>query len=193
MNAWGVQIAGMNFQTRSNTGREKEQKWSLTDGKREQGKREEGKRGDKGGAFYYKQGVERHAWRRAGGAGMQAEPSGSGSGDNDPGFQQPELFRYVKERRIVPIGYCPIGSPSRPERDRTAEDVADTQMPEIVEIAKAHGVHPAIICIKWAVQNGQIPIPFSVKLSGRVRTDGKTCGIWAADPSYGCCRFNRPL
>ena len=94
---------------------------------------------------------------------MQAEPSGSGSGDNDPGFQQPELFRYVKERGIVPIGYCPIGSPSRPERDRTAEDVADTQMPEIVEIAKAHGVHPAIICIKWAVQNGQIPIPFSVK------------------------------
>ena len=80
-----------------------------------------------------------------------------------PGFQQPELFRYVKERGIVPIGYCPIGSPSRPERDRTAEDVADTQMPEIVEIAKAHGVHPAIICIKWAVQNGQIPIPFSVK------------------------------
>lgn len=46
-----------------------------------------------------------------------------------PGFQQPELFRYVKERGIVPIGYCPIGSPSRPERDRTAEDVADTQMP----------------------------------------------------------------
>ena len=29
-----------------------------------------------------------------------------------PGFQQPELFRYVKERGIVPIGYCPIGSPS---------------------------------------------------------------------------------
>ena len=46
-----------------------------------------------------------------------------------PGFQQPELFRYVKERGIVPIGYCPIGSPSRPERDRTAEDVADTQIP----------------------------------------------------------------
>lgn len=80
-----------------------------------------------------------------------------------PGFQQPELFSYVKERNIVPIGYCPLGSPSRPERDRTAEDVADMEMPEIVEAAKAHGVHPAIICLKWAVQNGQIPIPFSVK------------------------------
>lgn len=80
-----------------------------------------------------------------------------------PGFQQPELFRYVKERNIVPIGYCPLGSPSRPERDRTAEDVSDMEMPEIVEAANAHGVHPAVICLKWAVQNGQIPIPFSVK------------------------------
>ena len=80
-----------------------------------------------------------------------------------PGFQQPELFDYVVARDIVPIGYCPIGSPSRPERDRTAEDVADTQMQEIVEIAKAHNIHPALVCLKWAVQRGQVPIPFSVK------------------------------
>lgn len=80
-----------------------------------------------------------------------------------PSFQQPELFDYAVEHQIVPIGYCPIGSPSRPERDRTAEDIADTQIPEIAEIAKAHGVHPAIVCLKWAVQRGQVPIPFSVK------------------------------
>lgn len=80
-----------------------------------------------------------------------------------PSFQQPELFAYALSHGIQPIGYCPIGSPSRPERDRTSGDVADTQMPEIVEIAEAHGVHPAIICLKWAVQRGQIPIPFSVK------------------------------
>ena len=79
------------------------------------------------------------------------------------GFQQPDLFKYVQEKNIVPIGYCPLGSPSRPERDRTAEDVSDMELPEIVEAAKAHNVHPAIICLKWAVQNGQIPIPFSVK------------------------------
>ena len=36
-------------------------------------------------------------------------------------------------------------------------------MPEIVEIAKRHNVHPAIVCLKWAVQRGQVPIPFSVK------------------------------
>ncbi len=80
-----------------------------------------------------------------------------------PGFQQPELFDYAKVHGMVPIGYCPIGSPSRPERDKTPEDIADTEMPEIVKIAEAHGVHPAVICLKWAVQRGQIPIPFSVK------------------------------
>lgn len=80
-----------------------------------------------------------------------------------PSFQQPDLFEYALGHGIQPIGYCPIGSPSRPERDRTSEDVADTQMPEILEIAEAHGVHPAIVCLKWAVQRGQIPIPFSVK------------------------------
>ncbi len=80
-----------------------------------------------------------------------------------PSFQQKELFTYVREHNIVPIGYCPIGSPSRPERDRTADDVADIELPAVVEAAKAHKVHPATICLKWAVQRGQIPIPFSVK------------------------------
>jgi alcohol dehydrogenase (NADP+) len=80
-----------------------------------------------------------------------------------PSFQQPELFEYAVNHQIAPVGYCPIGSPSRPERDRTAADIVDIEIPEIVKIAKAHGVHPATICLKWAVQRGQIPIPFSVK------------------------------
>lgn len=80
-----------------------------------------------------------------------------------PSFQQPELFAYAKEHDILPIGYCPIGSPSRPERDRTAEDVADAELPSVAAAAKTHQVHPAVICLKWAVQRGQVPIPFSVK------------------------------
>ena len=32
----------------------------------------------------------------------------------------------------------------------------------ILKIAQRLGVHPAIICVKWAAQRGQIPIPFSV-------------------------------
>ncbi len=82
-----------------------------------------------------------------------------------PSFQQQELFDYALAHHIVPIGYCPIGSPSRPERDRTEEDVADTELPEVAEVAKAHGIHPAVVCLKWAVQRGQVPIPFSVKES----------------------------
>jgi len=80
-----------------------------------------------------------------------------------PSFQQPELFAYAVEHDILPIGYCPIGSPSRPERDRTAEDVADCELPAVMAAAVAHGVHPAVVCLKWAVQRGQVPIPFSVK------------------------------
>jgi alcohol dehydrogenase (NADP+) len=79
-----------------------------------------------------------------------------------PHFQQPELFKFVVENGIVPIGYCPIGSPGRPERDRTPEDTTPTQDPVIVKIAERHGISPAAVCIKWAVQRGQAPIPFSV-------------------------------
>ncbi len=79
-----------------------------------------------------------------------------------PCFQQPELYDYCVERGIQPIGFCPIGSPTRPDRDKTPDDIADIEVPEVVEIAKKHGVHPAVICLKWAVQRGQIPIPFSI-------------------------------
>ncbi len=82
-----------------------------------------------------------------------------------PHFQQPELFDFVQAHGIVPIGYSPLGSPSRPARDRTPSDTMDIEDPVIVEIAARHGLHPAAICIKWAVQRGQVPIPFSVKRS----------------------------
>jgi diketogulonate reductase-like aldo/keto reductase len=80
-----------------------------------------------------------------------------------PHFQQPELFEFVRARGIQPVGYSPLGSPNRPERDRTPEDTSPTEDPAIVEIARRHGVHPAAVCLKWAVQRGQTPIPFSIK------------------------------
>ena len=78
-----------------------------------------------------------------------------------PHFQQPELFDFVRSNGIVPVGYCPIGSPARPDRDRTPEDTLPTQDPVIIKIANRLGVHPAVVCVKWAVQRGQVPIPFS--------------------------------
>jgi len=80
-----------------------------------------------------------------------------------PNFQQPELFSFMIRNGIQVIGYSPIGSPKRPERDKTPEDSTDIEDPEIVRIAARLNVHPAVVCLKWAVQRGQITIPFSVK------------------------------
>lgn len=79
-----------------------------------------------------------------------------------PHFQQEELFQYMQGLGVLPIGFCPIGSPTRPDRDKTDTDTVDIEDPVIVNIARKYGVHPAVICIKWAVQRGQVPIPFSV-------------------------------
>jgi diketogulonate reductase-like aldo/keto reductase len=82
-----------------------------------------------------------------------------------PHFQQPELFQFVVDQRIVPIGFCPIGSPNRPDRDRTESDSVDIEDPVVVRIAQRLGIHPAVLCVKWAAQRGAVPIPFSVKRS----------------------------
>jgi len=80
-----------------------------------------------------------------------------------PHFQQQELFDFVISNGIVPIGFSPIGSPSRPERDKTSSDTVDIEDPAITGPAKRRNVHPAVICVKWGVQRGQIPIPFSIR------------------------------
>ncbi|MDR2470677.1 MAG: aldo/keto reductase [Treponema sp.] len=82
--------------------------------------------------------------------------------EQHPSFQQRELFDYCRSKNITVIGYCPIGSPNRPERDKAPGDVADTELPELAAAAAAHGIHPALVCLKWAVQRGSVPIPFSV-------------------------------
>ena len=80
-----------------------------------------------------------------------------------PHFQQPELFDLCVERNIVPIGYSPIGSPSRPARDRTVDDSVDIEDPVVVAAARRLEVHPAVVCVLWQIQRGSVPIPFSVK------------------------------
>jgi alcohol dehydrogenase (NADP+) len=82
-----------------------------------------------------------------------------------PHMQQPKLFRYLLEHGISPVAYSPIGSPGRPDRDRTPEDTVDIEDRVVVAIARRLGVHPAVVCVKWACQMGATPIPFSVKRS----------------------------
>ncbi len=79
-----------------------------------------------------------------------------------PCFQQQEQYDYLVAHGIQPIGYMPLGSPKRPERDIVPTDIADMELPELQAIAKAHGVHPALICLKWARQRGEIAVPFSL-------------------------------
>ena len=79
-----------------------------------------------------------------------------------PCFQQNDLMKYLFEHKIQPVGYMPLGSPRRPERDIEVDDIYDMKEPVIVDIAHDHGVHPALICLKWAHQRGEIAIPFSV-------------------------------
>jgi alcohol dehydrogenase (NADP+) len=79
-----------------------------------------------------------------------------------PHFQQAELFDFMVENDIQPIGFCPIGSPTRPDRDKTETDTVDIEDPVVRKIAERLGVHPAVVCIKWAIHRGHIPIPFSV-------------------------------
>jgi len=79
-----------------------------------------------------------------------------------PHFQQQGFYDYLVEKGIQPIGYSPVGSPKRPERDRTPEDSVDIEDPVIVEIAGRLGIHPAEVCIKWGIQRGEVVIPFSV-------------------------------
>jgi alcohol dehydrogenase (NADP+) len=81
--------------------------------------------------------------------------------EQHPHLQQPELFEYLEKKNVKIIGHTPLGNPHRPERDRIPEDTNIFEDKTIIDIAASHGVHPATIAIKWAVQRGTIPIPFS--------------------------------
>ena len=57
-----------------------------------------------------------------------------------PHFQQREFFDFLKNKGIKAIGFCPIGSPGRPDRDQMPEDSVPIADSVTVEIAKQHGV-----------------------------------------------------
>jgi len=80
-----------------------------------------------------------------------------------PHHQQASYVAYLRSAGIQPVGYSPIGSPARPERDRTPEDSVDIEDPVIVSIAQRLGIHPAVVCLKWGVQRGTGVIPMSTQ------------------------------
>lgn len=109
-----------------------------------------------------------------------------------PHFQQVELFDYLVAHGIQPIGFAPIGSPARPERDRTPDDSVPTQDPVIVEIAARLGVHPAVVCVRWAVQRGQVPIPFSTRRANYLANlQGAVAGPLSAEDMQSISAIDR--
>jgi len=80
-----------------------------------------------------------------------------------PHYQQAGYVAFLRDEGIQPVAYSPLGSPARPERDRSPEDTVDMEDPVIVEIARRRGVHPAEICLKWALQRGTGVVPMSTQ------------------------------
>jgi diketogulonate reductase-like aldo/keto reductase len=66
------------------------------------------------------------------------------------GLQQPALTAYCARRGIVVQAWAPL------MRGRVAE------MPQVTEIASAHGVTPYQVAIRWVLQEGFSAIPKSV-------------------------------
>lgn len=83
--------------------------------------------------------------------------------EHHPTLQQGELFQHLVDHGIQVIGFSPLGSPSRPSRDRAPDDLSDLDLQAVVDIAASRNILPAQVCIAWAIQRGVIPIPFSVK------------------------------
>ena len=75
---------------------------------------------------------------------------------------------------LQPVGYCPMGRRAGRIAIARRKTRLPTEDPVIVEIAQRHGIHPAVVCIKWAVQRGQTPIPFSTNRS----IISPICGAW---------------
>src|ERR1019366_5477400 len=82
-----------------------------------------------------------------------------------PHFQQAKLLEFVAGNGIIPVGYSPLGSPSRPQRDRTPEDTVDMEDPVVLDISRRTGLTPAGVCLRGGLQRGNAVIPFSVKRS----------------------------
>ncbi len=67
-----------------------------------------------------------------------------------PRLQQPELQAYCRDHGIVQEAWAPL------MRGGVAE------VPEIIEIARAHNVTPFQVTLRWVIQQGIVAIPKSV-------------------------------
>ncbi len=75
-----------------------------------------------------------------------------------PGDVHEETVRYCREHGILLEGYSPFGQG------------AAFKVPELKEIAEKYGKSVAQLCVRWALQNGFVPLPKSGSME-RVRAN----------------------
>lgn len=77
-----------------------------------------------------------------------------------PHFQQESLVRYhLDETDVKLVGYMPMGSPNRPQRDRFPEHTVDLEDPVLIEISKENGWTIGQTALKFNMQRGIALIP----------------------------------
>lgn len=74
---------------------------------------------------------------------------------------QPALLRFAAREGILLCGYCPLGSPGRPDLYRAPGDPEVLGHPEVAAVAAAVGRSPAQVLLRWAIQRGTAPLPRS--------------------------------
>lgn len=88
--------------------------------------------------------------------------------EHHPWLQQPDLESYCREHDIVVEAWAPV------MRGRLGE------VPELTEIAARHGVTPAQVALRWALQHGIVVIPKSTH-AGRIRENADVFGFELSD------------
>ena len=95
---------------------------------------------------------------------------------------QPALLRFAARAGVVLCGYCPLGSPGRPDLYRAPGDPEVLSHPEVAAVAAAAGRTPAQVLLRWAIQRGTAPLPRSTN-SARIQENWAVHG-WALSPEH---------
>ena len=80
-------------------------------------------------------------------------------------LQQPNLVRFCRDHGIQVVGFSPLGSGSYVELGGAKEEDSPLHEASVVAAAKAHGVSPAQVLLKWGLQTGCAIIPKSSNLA----------------------------
>ena len=80
-----------------------------------------------------------------------------------PYLQQPKLLQFASEHGIAVTGFSPLGAGSYVELSMATAQESALADHSVVDLAKAKGVSPAQLILKWALQRGISVVPKSTK------------------------------